>query len=155
MPKSSSNRGLVLVTGGSGYIAGYCIAQLLNAGWRVRATVRTVARTKAVRASIGDIAAKAPEIDFVPADLNSDASWSRAARLMGVGDDYRLPGNYLEAYGLMADGLVVPVVRHLAAHTLEPRMAAKMALNSRTESPSPSDGFIQASSRIERAGCIA
>jgi UDP-glucose 4-epimerase len=32
MPKSSSNRGLVLVTGGSGYIAGYCIAQLLNAG---------------------------------------------------------------------------------------------------------------------------
>ena len=62
---------------------------------------------------------------------------------MGVGDDYRLPGNYLEAYGLMADGLIVPVIRHLAAHILEPRMAAKMALNSRTESPSPSDGFIQ------------
>jgi len=36
--------------------------------------VRIVARTKAVRASIGDIAAKAPEIDFVTADLNSDAS---------------------------------------------------------------------------------
>jgi DNA (cytosine-5)-methyltransferase 1 len=47
-----------------------------------------------------------------------------AARLMGVGDDYRLPGNYLEAYGLMADGLVVPVVRHLAAHILEPLLAA-------------------------------
>ena len=47
-----------------------------------------------------------------------------AARLMGVGDDYRLPGNYLEAYGLMADGLVVPVVRHLAAHIFEPLLAA-------------------------------
>ena len=33
MPKSSSNRGLVLVTGGSGYVAGYCIAELLNNGW--------------------------------------------------------------------------------------------------------------------------
>jgi DNA (cytosine-5)-methyltransferase 1 len=47
-----------------------------------------------------------------------------AARLMGVGDDYRLPDNYLEAYGLMADGLVVPVVRHLAAHILEPLPAS-------------------------------
>ena len=47
-----------------------------------------------------------------------------AARLMGVSDDYRLPGNYLEAYGLMADGLVVPVVRHLAAHIFEPLLAA-------------------------------
>ena len=89
--------------------------------------MRIVARTKAVRASIGDIAAKAPEIDFVPADLNSDASWSRAARLMGVGDDYRLPGNYLEAYGLMADGLVVPVVHHLGMHILEPILAAVQA----------------------------
>ena len=79
MPKSSSNRGLVLVTGGSGYIAGYCIAQLLNDGWSVRTTVRTVARTEAVRASIGDIAAKASEIEFVEADLNSDAGWDKAA----------------------------------------------------------------------------
>ncbi len=155
MPKSSSNRGLVLVTGGSGYIAGYCIAQLLNAGWSVRATVRTVARTKAVRASIGDIAAKAPEIGFVTADLELGREFDPGGA--ADGGRRRLPaaGNYLEAYGLMADGLVVPVVRHLAAHILEPRMAAKMALNSRTKSPSPSDGFIQASSGFERAGCIA
>ena len=37
-----------------------------------------------------------------------------AARLMGLGDDYRLPANYNEAYGLMGDGVVVPVVRYLA-----------------------------------------
>jgi uncharacterized protein YbjT (DUF2867 family) len=41
MPKSSSKRGLVLVTGGSGYVAGYCIAELLNNGWCVRSTVRS------------------------------------------------------------------------------------------------------------------
>ncbi len=86
MPKSSSKRGLVLVTGGSGFLAGYCIAQLLNDGWSVRTTVRTVARTKAVRASIGDIAAKASEIEFVEADLLSDAGWGKAA----VGTQYVL-----------------------------------------------------------------
>jgi dihydroflavonol-4-reductase len=79
MPKSSSKRGLVLVTGGSGYIAGYCIAQLLNNGWCVRTTVRSLAKTKEVSASIGNIARKASEIEFVEADLNSDASWDKAA----------------------------------------------------------------------------
>jgi dihydroflavonol-4-reductase len=79
MPKSKSKCGLVLVTGGSGYIAGYCVAQLLNDGWSVRTTVRSLAKTKAVRASIDNIAPKASEIEFVEADLNSDAGWGRAA----------------------------------------------------------------------------
>ncbi len=38
-----------------------------------------------------------------------------AARLMGLPDDYRLPDNYNEAYHLAGDGVVVPVVRFLAA----------------------------------------
>ncbi len=42
------------------------------------------------------------------------------ARLMGLQDDYRLPDNYNEAYHLTGDGVVVPVVRHLAQHILEP-----------------------------------
>lgn len=42
------------------------------------------------------------------------------ARLMGLPDDYKLPDNYNEAYHLTGDGVVVPVVRHLAAHLLEP-----------------------------------
>ena len=50
-----------------------------------------------------------------------------AARLMGVGDNYQLPGNYREAYGLMADGLVAPAVRHLAEHLLEPILQAAAA----------------------------
>jgi dihydroflavonol-4-reductase len=79
MPKSKSKCGLVLVTGGSGYIAGYCVAQLLNDGWSVRTTVRSLAKTKAVRVSIDNIAPKASEIEFVEADLNSDAGWGRAA----------------------------------------------------------------------------
>lgn len=42
------------------------------------------------------------------------------ARLMGLPDDYVLPQTYNEAYHLTGDGVVVPVVRHLAAHILEP-----------------------------------
>jgi DNA (cytosine-5)-methyltransferase 1 len=47
-----------------------------------------------------------------------------AARLMGVGEDYVLPTNYREAYGLMADGVVVPVVRFLAEHIFQPILQA-------------------------------
>lgn len=42
------------------------------------------------------------------------------ARLMGLSDEYTLPKNYNEAYHLTGDGVVVPVVRHLAAHLFEP-----------------------------------
>ena len=42
------------------------------------------------------------------------------ARLMGLPDEYRLPDNYNESYHLTGDGVVVPVVRHLAAHIFEP-----------------------------------
>jgi DNA (cytosine-5)-methyltransferase 1 len=42
------------------------------------------------------------------------------ARLMGLPDDYKLPGTYNEAYHLTGDGVVVPVVRHLATHIFEP-----------------------------------
>ena len=42
------------------------------------------------------------------------------ASLMGLDNDYRLPRTYSEAYHLTGDGVVVPVVRHLAAHLFEP-----------------------------------
>jgi DNA (cytosine-5)-methyltransferase 1 len=42
------------------------------------------------------------------------------ARLMGLGDDYKLPKNYNEAYHLTGDGVAVHVVRHLAEHVFEP-----------------------------------
>jgi DNA (cytosine-5)-methyltransferase 1 len=43
-----------------------------------------------------------------------------AARLMGLPDEYKLPKSYNEAYHLIGDGLVVPVVRYLAENLLEP-----------------------------------
>lgn len=46
------------------------------------------------------------------------------ARLMGLPDEYKLPDNYNEAYHLTGDGVVVPVVRHLAEHIFEPILVA-------------------------------
>jgi dihydroflavonol-4-reductase len=78
MTSSANPRGLVLVTGGSGYIAGYCIARLLADGWRVRTTVRSLARAEDVRATIGAIAPGVAGIEFAAADLNADAGWAEA-----------------------------------------------------------------------------
>lgn len=47
-------------------------------------------------------------------------STRETARLMGLGDSYKLPENYNEAYHLTGDGVVVPVVRHLAKYIFEP-----------------------------------
>ncbi len=49
------------------------------------------------------------------------------ARLMGLEDTYSLPLNYNEAYHLTGDGVVVPVVRYLAANLFEPILEASTA----------------------------
>jgi DNA (cytosine-5)-methyltransferase 1 len=47
------------------------------------------------------------------------------ARLMGLSDDYMLPARYNDAYHLTGDGVVVPVVRHIAAYLIEPLLTAR------------------------------
>jgi len=47
-------------------------------------------------------------------------STREAARLMGLPDTYKLPDNYNEAYHLVGDGVVVPVVAWLEKHLLSP-----------------------------------
>jgi len=77
----------VLVTGGSGFIAGHCILQLLAAGDRVRATVRSLKREPDVRAALQTAGADAGDrLAFFAADLESDAGWREAA----AGCDYVL-----------------------------------------------------------------
>jgi DNA (cytosine-5)-methyltransferase 1 len=55
-----------------------------------------------------------------------------AARLMGLPDSYKLPARYNEAYHVVGDGVAVPVVRHLAAHVLEPLARAARRSNAAT-----------------------
>ncbi|PZN97223.1 MAG: epimerase [Alphaproteobacteria bacterium] len=67
------SKGVVLVTGASGYIAGFIIKQLLTDGWAVRGTIRNLARADAVRASLG-----APDLPLFAVDLGSDDGWEEA-----------------------------------------------------------------------------
>ena len=69
----------VLVTGGSGFIGAHCILRLLQDGYRVRTTVRSLSREDEVRAMLAQGGA-APDADvaFVAADLTSDDGWADA-----------------------------------------------------------------------------
>jgi len=69
----------VLVTGGSGFIGAHCILQLLEAGYEVRTTVRSLEREGAVRAMLREGGAEPGEqLSFVAADLERDAGWPEA-----------------------------------------------------------------------------
>ncbi|MET0725071.1 MAG: NAD-dependent epimerase/dehydratase family protein [Leifsonia sp.] len=71
----------VLVTGGTGFIGAHCVVQLLQAGYRVRTTVRSLSRTDEVRALAvaGGVGVEAAAgIDVVAADLTADEGWTAA-----------------------------------------------------------------------------
>ena len=71
---------LVLVTGGSGFIAMHCTRKLLAAGCRVRNTVRSLAREAEVRATLKAAGTDAGDrLAFFAADLPADAGWAEAA----------------------------------------------------------------------------
>lgn len=67
--------GQVLVTGGSGYIGGFVIRQLVAEGWTVNTTIRSLAREAEVRKAL---AVPADKLNFFAADLLSDAGWAEA-----------------------------------------------------------------------------
>lgn len=79
MNTNSNIEELVLVTGGAGFIAVHCILRLLNAGYRVRATLRSLSRETEVRAMLKEAGTEAGErLTFVETDLLSDARWDEA-----------------------------------------------------------------------------
>lgn len=67
--------GKVLVTGGSGYIAGFLIRQLLAEGWTVHATVRSAKREAELRPLLGGTT---ETLRFFAADLTADGGWAEA-----------------------------------------------------------------------------
>ncbi|MDR3687485.1 MAG: aldehyde reductase [Coriobacteriia bacterium] len=70
---------LVLVTGGSGFIGAHCILRLLEDGYRVRTTVRSLRREPDVRAMLKVGGAEPGDaLGFFTADLTADAGWPEA-----------------------------------------------------------------------------
>lgn len=68
----------VLVTGGTGFVAGWCIVQLLQQGYRVRTTVRSLDREPALRAAIATQVDAGDALSFAVADLTRDEGWDAA-----------------------------------------------------------------------------
>src|SRR5262245_37004982 len=70
----------ILVTGGAGYIAGWCIVDLLRRGYDVRATLRSRSKEGAVRAAIRRAVDADDRLTIVCADLTKDEGWDAAVR---------------------------------------------------------------------------
>jgi nucleoside-diphosphate-sugar epimerase len=81
----------VLVTGGSGFLGGWCVAELLRRGYSVRTTVRDLSREPEVRTRVRNLTSEPresasfdspPEADdrlsVLAADLRSDTGWEEA-----------------------------------------------------------------------------
>jgi len=79
----SPNDTPVVVTGASGFIAKYVIAELLARGYPVRGTLRDLAKADAVRASVARAGADPARLTFHGADLMRDDGWD------GVMDEAR------------------------------------------------------------------
>jgi nucleoside-diphosphate-sugar epimerase len=93
----------VLVSGGSGYIAGFLIRQLVAEGWRVRSTLRSLARESAVRQLL---AVDDSRLAFFAADLNADAGWAEA--MAGCGFVAHLASPLPRGVPKDANELIVP-----------------------------------------------
>jgi dihydroflavonol-4-reductase len=68
----------VLVTGGSGFLGGWCAIELLRGGYTVRTTVRSLSREPQVRAAIRSEVDADDRLTVLAADLTSDDGWPEA-----------------------------------------------------------------------------
>jgi nucleoside-diphosphate-sugar epimerase len=68
----------ILVTGATGYVAGWTIVELLTRGYHVRATLRDASREAAVRRTVGTQIDPGDRLSFAVADLTADDGWKAA-----------------------------------------------------------------------------
>jgi nucleoside-diphosphate-sugar epimerase len=70
----------VLVTGGTGFLGGWCIAALLRRGYSVRTTVRDLGREGELRSTARDLSGSSEDgrLSVLAADLLSDDGWDAA-----------------------------------------------------------------------------
>lgn len=104
MPTSD---GPVLVTGGSGFLATWCISQLIDQGREVRTTVRDVAREPDVRAAVAATGVTPGDrLTVVAANLLADEGWADA--VSGCAHVLHVASPFPPAQPKDPDELIVP-----------------------------------------------
>jgi len=75
-----ADKGLVLVTGASGFVGKWTIIELMRAGFPVRGTVRSQAKVATLRKTLDRVVGQGAgdRLEIVTADLLSDAGWAEA-----------------------------------------------------------------------------
>ncbi|ASK32282.1 aldehyde reductase [Chryseobacterium sp. T16E-39] len=77
--ESLNNNQLVLVTGGTGFVAIHTILQLLQKGYRVRTTLRSLSRKDEILAMLTNAGLSSFEnLEFIETDLLQDKNWDEA-----------------------------------------------------------------------------
>jgi dihydroflavonol-4-reductase len=83
----TDGNGTVLVTGGTGFLGGWCCVELLRRGYAVRTTVRDLQRADDVRATLAAAGVDGgARLSIGTADLSADDGWADAV----AGCDYVL-----------------------------------------------------------------
>ena len=72
----------VLVTGGSGFVGVHCILQLLEKGYEVKTTLRSLNKKNGVIEMLKNGGAESVDhLSFIEANLSTDTNWDEAAKL--------------------------------------------------------------------------
>ncbi len=138
----------VLVTGGSGFLGGWSLIELLQRGYRVRTTVRDLAREPQLRAGLGSVADADENLSVLVADLRSDEGWEQAVE----GCDYVLhvASPFPPAQPKDPDELIVPA-REGTLRVLRAALAAGVERIVVTSSVAAVGGGAKPSSRLDEA----
>lgn len=110
-----------LVTGVSGFVGGHVALQLLEAGFIVRGSVRSLDRADKVRATLARHGADVARLEFVALDLLRPEGWTAA--MQGVRYLQHVASPFVIAMPRDADDLVRPAVEG-TTHALEAAFAA-------------------------------
>ena len=97
----------VLVTGISGYIGQHCAAELLNQGFDVVGTVRSLSKVNDTRSAIAAVA-PTDRLTFAEADLLSDTGWDEA--ISGCAYVMHVASPFVLAEPKNEDDLITPAV---------------------------------------------
>jgi dihydroflavonol-4-reductase len=96
----------VLVTGGTGFLGGWCLVELLRQGYRVRTTIRDLAREEEVRANVTSQVDAGERLTVLAADLTREEGWADAVE--GCDHVLHVASPFPPAQPKNPDDLIVP-----------------------------------------------